>query len=130
MKRSDNRGFATQLMICLIVTIGYGGSIALTTVWMRHRNFTTAISNRHLAAQIADVNRRITEMTAELETAQSAEMLRYRNAEQRIGMAPATEAQVMRVSEDPVGRLAARLDHERLAAESTSTVTFRLVGQN
>ena len=66
--KKNSHAFVNQLVVCLLVTMTFGGSIGLGTVWMRHQISVTANTNRQLAAKIDDVERRIEEMTTVLET--------------------------------------------------------------
>ena len=112
MKRNDTHAFVNQILVCVLVTICFGGSIGLGTVWMRHQISLTAKTNRDLKASIAELDRRIAEMTARVESEQSNELLKQRNGEMRLGLVPVTEQQLRHVSEDPVKRLAARANRE------------------
>jgi len=124
MKTTDTRAFANQLLVCLLVTFGFGGSIGLGTVWMRHQNALLAKSNRALEASIAELKRRIDETTTKVEGEQASDVLRRRNDQWRLGFAPATEQQVKRMPEDPIMRLA-RLHRTELFADGVVPVTIR-----
>jgi hypothetical protein len=112
MKRNDTHAFVNQILVCVLVTICFGGSIGLGTVWMRYQISLTARSNRELNARIADVDRQLTEMASFVESEQSIERLKQRNAEMHLGLVPVTEQQLVHVAEDPVRRLAARANRE------------------
>jgi hypothetical protein len=125
MKRNDTHAFVNQILVCVLVTICFGGSIGLGTVWMRHQISLTAKSNRDLNASIAELDRRIAEMTARVESEQSNEILKQRNVEMRLGLVPVTEQQLVHVAEDPVRRLAARANRE-LFTNVPGTESFRV----
>ena len=129
MKTTYTRAFANQLLVCLLVSFGFGGSIGLGTVWVRHQNALLAKSNRALEARIADVQRQIAAMTSLVEGEQSFDVLRRRNADWRLGFAFPTEAQVQQVIEDPVMRLARRHGSE-LLNDRVVPVTIRLAMKN
>ena len=125
MKTTDTRAFANQFLVCLLVTFGFGGSIGLGTVWMRHQNALLAKANRAREASIADVQRRIAATTTEVEGEQGSDVLRRRNVEFRLGFALATEPQVVRMPEDPIMRMASKHRHDQFP-DSVVPVTVRL----
>jgi hypothetical protein len=129
MRRHDTHAFANQLLICLLVSFGFGGSIGLGTVWMRHQITVLAKSNRALQAGIDEVKRRHDATATVVESEQSLPVLTRRNADWHLGLAPATDAQVVRVAEDPVMRLARRRD-SRLFNDGFVPVTFRVAQGN
>ena len=129
MKTTDTRAFANQLLVCLLVSFGFGGAIGVGTVWVRHQNALLAKSNRALEARIADVQRQIAAMTSLVEGEQSFDVLRRHNADWGLGFALATEAQVQQVIEDPVMRLARRHSSE-LLNDRVVPVTIRLAMKN
>ncbi len=126
MKASGTAAFANQLFICLLVTFGFGGSVGLGTVWVRHQNALLANHNRALLASLADLDRRLAETATLVEGEQGADVLRRRNAEFRLGLVPAHEVQVTRVAEDPVQRLALRHNRELLNDGALPPITVRL----
>lgn len=129
MRKTDNHAFVNQLLVCLLVSFGFGGSIGLGTVWMRHEISVTAKSNRALQASIAEVKRRLDATATVVETEQGYDALTRRNADWRLGLVPATDAQLVRVTEDPVMRLARRRDRN-LFNDGFVPVTFRLAQGN
>ena len=129
MRQTDNHAFVNQLLVCLLVSFGFGGSIGLGTVWMRHEISVTAKSNRALQASIAEVKRRLDATATVVETEQGYDALTRRNVDWHLGLAPATDAQLVRVTEDPVMRLARRRDRN-LFNDGFVPVTFRLAQGN
>ena len=131
MKRNDTHAFVNQLLVCLLVTICLGGSVGLGTVWMRHQISVTANANRLLVARIAEVERHLAETTAFVATEQGLDVLRRRNAEWHLGLAPVNEAQVARVPDDPVMRLAERRNRDLFLPDRTSPmIAFRVASKN
>jgi hypothetical protein len=108
MKNSGTHAFANQILICLLVTFGFGGTIGLATVWLRHQNALLARSNRALEAKIAEVRRSVTEWSATVESEKSSDVMRRRNAEFQLGFTPANDKQIVHLPEDPIQRLASR----------------------
>ena len=131
MKRNDTHAFVNQLLVCLLVTICCGGSIGLGTVWMRLQISVTANANRSLATHLAEVERQIAETTALIASEQDLDVLRRRNAEWHLGLAPVTEAQVARVPDDPVLRLAALRNRDLFRPDAAApTISFRVALSN
>lgn len=130
MKPYHNQAFANQLLVCLLVTLGFGGSIGLGTVWMRHQISVTANLNRELAARIASLERRIAETTTAIESEQGSEVLRRRNAEFRLGLAPASDQQVVRVTEDDMVRHTAMRNRDFFKDTAAPAVKFTLALKN
>jgi hypothetical protein len=105
--KKNSQAFVNQLLVCLLVTIGFGGSLGLATVWMRHQMSVTANTNRLLAAKINDVERRIEEMTTLVETEKRPELLRQLNQEFRLGLVRIDEVPVTTAVTNPA-EMAAR----------------------
>jgi hypothetical protein len=126
--RQNNHAFANQLLICLLVSFGFGGSIGLGTVYLRHQITVTAKANRSLQASIAELRRKIDATTTAIETEQGYDSLNRRNTEWSLGLVPATDAQVVRVTEDPVQRLIRRRD-SALFNEGVSAITLPRLAQ-
>ena len=97
----------------MLVTISFGGSVGLGTVWMRHQISVTANTNRALAAQVLEVERRIAETTTLVESEQSPQLLRDRNTQWHLGLVAIGPTQEeVHVAEDPVRRLVSRANRE------------------
>ena len=129
MRKNDNHAFVNQVLVCLLLTFGCGGALGLGAVWVRHQISVTAKSNRALQTSIAEVKRRLDATAAIVESEQSYDTLTRRNAAWRLGLAPATDTQVLRVTEDPVMRLARRRDRN-LFNDGFMPVTFRVARGN
>jgi hypothetical protein len=105
--QKNSQAFVNQLLVCLLVTIGFGGTIGLGTVWMRHQIAVTANTNRLLATKIDDVERKIEEMTTLLETEKRPEVLRQLNQEFRLSLVRIDEVPVTAAGTNPA-RMAQR----------------------
>ena len=130
MKSNHTHAFANQLLVCLLVALGFGGSIGLGTVWMRHQISITANHNRELAARIASLERRIAETTTAIEGEQGSEVLRRRNAEFHLGLAPASDQQVVRVTEEDMIRHTAMRNRDFFKDTAAPAVKFTLALKN
>ena len=106
--KNNSQAFINQLLVCLLVTFCFSGSIGLGTVWMRHQISLTANANKALEGSIAEVERHLAETATFIETEQSNDVLRRRNAEFRLGMVQPQETQLVRIVEDPTRHLAAK----------------------
>jgi hypothetical protein len=129
MHKSDTQAFVNQFLVCLLVTIGFGGSIGLGTVWMRHQISVTANSKRLLAADLAALKRLTDETNALVEAEQRPEVLRQRNQDWRLGLVPVSDGQVAHVNVDLVRRLRARANqdiYEGGGSDAPATVNIRL----
>src|SRR5262245_51538358 len=69
--KNSTRAFANQLLVCLLVTICFGGTAAVGLVWLRHQISITANNNRALAARLREIERQVAETTTIVESAQS-----------------------------------------------------------
>ncbi|MBI4623074.1 MAG: hypothetical protein HY736_07630, partial [Verrucomicrobia bacterium] len=87
-----------------------------------------ANTNRALAARLAEFERHLAETKTLLERAQSPDALRRLNTGFRLGLVPASEVQVVHVTEDPVRRLAAQANRGLFAdlpAPATPTIALQ-----
>lgn len=130
MKTSVPHAFVNQLLVYLLVTICFGGSIGLGTVWMRHQISVTANHNRVIETTIAAIERRLAETTTAVESEQTSDVLRRRNTEWHLGLAPASEMQVVSVTVDPGQHLSDRRNHELLTKDGPLPVSFQLALKN
>lgn len=128
MKISSTHGFVNQLLAYTLVMIGFSGSIGLGTVWMRHQISITANANKVLDARIADVERHLAEATAASESERDTQVLLARNAEWKLGLVAPSQAQIVRVSEDPIMRLAAKRNRG-LFGDAAPTVSVPIAFQ-
>ena len=106
--KKNSQAFVNQLVVCLLVTMTFGGSIGLGTVWVRHQMSVTAKTNRALLAAISEVNRRSDDIEAQIRSEQRPELLRQLNLEFRLGLAPMNEVEVVRVTENVTQRTVER----------------------
>lgn len=129
MRQNNNHAFVNQVLVCLLVSFGFGGSVGLGLVWMRYQITVTAKAHRTNQANLEEVKRRLDATATIVETEQGFEALTKRNGDWQLGLVPATDAQVVRVTEDPVMRLARRRD-TNLFNDGFVPVTFRVAQGN
>lgn len=103
--KNNSQAFVNQLLVCLLVTMTFGGSLGLGTVWIRHQISLTAKANRSLLAEIDEVNRRSADIEALVRSEQRPELLRQLNLEFRLGLVPMNEVPVQHVTENVTQRL-------------------------
>jgi hypothetical protein len=119
--KKNSQAFVNQLLVCLLVTMTFGGSVGLGTVWMRHQISVTAKANRALLAEIVEVNRRSDDIEAIIRSEQRPELLRELNLDFRIGLVPMNEVQVVHVTENVTQRLVERANRWSAAASTENT---------
>lgn len=127
--KKNSQAFVNQLLVCLLVTMTFGGTIGLGTVWMRHQISVTAKANRVLLAEINDVNRRSDALEAEIRGEQRPELLRELNLHFQLGLVPMNEVPVVHVTENVTQRMVERANLWSFPPAETresQPVTFRL----
>ena len=125
--KKNSRAFVNQLLICLLVMMTVSGSIGLGTVWLRHQNSLTAKANSALVARIAEVERRNDEMKTLIQSEQSPQILRRRNVEMRLGLAPMSEQPIVLVTENVTDRMVERANRGLFSdAPAAPVVTLKL----
>lgn len=125
MKTTDTRAYVNQLLVGLLVTIGFGGSIGVGTVWMRHRVSVLADTNASLTKQLTEVERRILDVNARVEEAMGLDVLRTKNESMRLGLKEMSPAQIHLVTTDPIRQLVAR-SNQRAAERAAANAEFRI----
>lgn len=124
--RKNSNAFINQLLICLLVTFGFSGSIGLGTVWMRHQISLTANANKILEGRIAEVERHLSETAALIETEQGSEVLRVANEKWKLGLVMPQERQFVNIAEDADRHLAAKRNRDLFndGVRSAPKITF------
>ena len=129
MNRTSNQAFVNQMLAGALVMICLSGSIGLATVWMRHQISLTANATKVLDARIAEVDRRVNETTAVMEAEQDPAVLKRRNVQWHLGLAQPTQEQIVRITGDPVMRLAAKRNRSLfIEGAAPVTVSLRVAG--
>ena len=125
--KNNSQAFVNQLLVCLLVTMTFGGTLGLGTVWMRHQISVTAKANRALLAEITEVNRRSDDIEAHIRSEQRPELLRQLNLEFRLGLAPMNEVEVVHVTENVTQRMVERATRWSFPEEvGLEPVTFKI----
>jgi len=86
----------------------FSGTLGLGAVWVRQGISGTANRSHSLEVKIADIERQLDEVNAEVAAALNPETLLRQNEVMRLGLVSPREIQVQRVSESPELRLMAK----------------------
>ena len=125
--KNNSRAFVNQLLVCLLVTMTFGGTIGLGTVWMRHQISVTAKANRALLVEIDEVNRRSDDIETQIRSAQRPELLRQLNLDFRLGLVPMNEVYVENVTENVTQRMVQRANRWSFPEQAGLTpVSFKV----
>jgi hypothetical protein len=124
--KKNSQAFINQLLVCLLVTMTFGGSLGLGTVWVRHQISVTAKANRALLAEISEVNRRSDDIEAHIRSEQRPELLRQLNLEFRLGLAPMNEVPVVHITENVTRRMVERANRWSFPEMGIEPITFKI----
>ena len=125
--KKNSQAFVNQLLVCLLVTMTFGGSLGLGTVWVRHQISLTAKMNRALLAEITEVNRRSDDIEAQIRSEQRPELMRQLNLEFRLGLAPMNEVPTVHITENVNQRMVERANRWSFPEQAgLEPVTFKV----
>jgi len=136
MRPPPARAFVSQLMSLTLILLVFSGSLGLGAVWVRQEISGAANRSHVIENRIADVERRLDEVNAEVAQALNPQALLQRNATMRLGLSNPREIQVVRVGESVELRLAAKRNREifnvpteRVGSESAggAPYTFKII---
>ena len=132
MKPPPAHGLVNQLIALTLTLLVFSGSLGLGAVWVRQEISQTANRSRFLEVRVADVERRLDEVNAEVAVAVNPDVLLQQNQAMRLGLVSPQETQVRRVEQSPELLLAQRHNREIFNLSATSAVrdsapVFRLV---
>lgn len=127
MRPPPPNAFVNQTIILALVLLVFSGTLGLGAVWVRQEIYSTANRSRAAQLKLADVERRLDEVDAEVATALNPDVLRRHNDEMKLGLAAPREIQIHRVSESPELRLAAKRNRDAAIFASASGEAPRFV---
>ncbi len=134
MKPPPAHTLVNRVIALVLTLLVFSGSLGLGAVWMRQEISQTANRSRALVGRITDVERRLDEVSAQIATAVNPGSLLRQNEAMRLALATPREVQVVRVSETPELRLAAKRNLDvfavapgALTAAAGPAPSFRLV---
>lgn len=112
MKPPPPHALVSKLIALTLALLVFADTLGLGAVWVRQEIFSTANRSRGLEVKLADVERRLDEVNAEVAAALNPDALLRRNDRMRLGLAMPVEAQVARVAVSPETLLAMRRNRE------------------
>ncbi len=133
MKPPPANTLVNRVIFLTLLLLVFSGSIGLGAVWMRQEISQAANESRLLHARLADIERRLDEVNAQVAAAVNPDALLKQNQSMRLALAAPREIQVVRIGESPEMRLAAKRNREvfSIAAASLDLTngapTFQLV---
>lgn len=132
MKPPPAHALVNQMVAHTLCLLVFGGSLGLGAVWMRQEISSTANRSRVLDLRLADVQRRLDELNAEVATALNPDSLLAQNTSMRLGLDAPRETQVVRVDVSPEDSLAAKRNREIFSPapggdRNAPGVSFRIV---
>lgn len=132
MKPPPAHAHVNRLIALTLLLLIFSGSLGLGAVWVRQEISQTANRSRALVARVADVERRLDEVNAEIAAAVNPDALLKQNQVMRLGLASPREIQVVRMEGSPEIRLLSRLNREnfeRASAEAAGNgpPEFRII---
>jgi hypothetical protein len=130
MRPPPTHDLVNKLVLLTLGLLVFAGTLGLGAVYVRQEIFTTANRSRTTVQRLADVNRRLDDVNAQVAAALTPDSLLRQNDRLRLGLVVPRELQVVRIEESPELRLAAKRNREAFgvaATENPSAVSFRLV---
>jgi len=132
MRPPPAHSLVNRLIALTLLLLVFAGSLGLGAVWFRQEISQTANRSRSLENKLADVERRLDEVNAQVAAAVNPDTLLRQNEVMRLGLAAPREIQVQRVAGSAELHLASKRTAEafRVTAASASTrhdLSFRVV---
>jgi len=127
MNKAAANAFINQVLVYTLVMLVFTGSIGFGTVWLRHEISLAANRNKNLRTHLAEVQRHLDQLTAEIAAAQSPDALIRLDSSMRLGLDMPRQEQIERVAGDVEQQLAARRNPDLFVAE-IQTAGFRRGG--
>ncbi|WP_438482162.1 hypothetical protein [Oleiharenicola lentus] len=125
MKPPPSHSLVNQVVILTLVLLVCGGTLGLGAVWARQGISQSANRSRSLEVKIADVERRIDEVNAEVAQAIDATALRKQNEVMKLALVSPREIQVQRVDQSPTLYLARKRNQEIFNIASSPRLDVR-----
>jgi hypothetical protein len=101
-------GVVTGFFVLTLFMLAYIAAIGFGTVWLRHEISVLADVNKAIEGEIAILQRRLDEATAEVAFAQSPEQLLKQNIALGVNLVRPREEQIIRTSDEVERMLAAK----------------------
>ena len=130
MRPPPANSLVNRLIALTLLLLVFAGTLGLGAVWFRHEISQAANRSRALEGKLADVERRLDEVNAQVAAAVNPGALLRQNETMRLGLAAPREIQVVRVAGSAELRLAAKRNTEAFrvaAASARNDLSFRVV---
>lgn len=132
MKPPPPHAFVNKLIALTLGLLVFAGTLGLGAVWARQEIFHTADRNRAVEIRIAEVERRLDEVDAEVAAALNPDALIRQNDAMKLGLVMPSEEQVTRVAGEAEFRLASKRHREiftvatAAASPVSQSLSFRI----
>jgi hypothetical protein len=120
MRPPPPRAFVNQLIALTLVLLIFSGTLGLGAVWVRQEISGTANRSRALELKLADVERRLDEVNAEVAVSLNPSALLQQNQLMALALVSPREIQVRRVDESPEIRLASKRNRDVFSVTSAT----------
>jgi hypothetical protein len=117
MRPPPAHSLVNRLIALTLLLLVFAGSLGLGAVWFRQEISQNANRSRALENKLADVERRLDEVNAQVAAAVNPDTLLRQNGGMRLGLAAPREIQVVRVAGSAELRLASKRNAEVFSAE-------------
>jgi hypothetical protein len=136
MRPPPARAFVGELITLTLLLLVFSGSLGLGAVWVRQGISGAANRSHALENKIAEVERRLDEVNAEVAAALNPSALLQQNQVMMLGLSSPREMQIVRIDGSPELRLASKRNREifnlstdRTGSESAAGApyTFKII---
>ncbi|MBL4576556.1 MAG: hypothetical protein JKY51_10770 [Opitutaceae bacterium] len=118
MKHQKPNSLLNRLLAITLLLLVFAGAIGFSTVWLRHQISVAANNNKMIEFRLADLQRKVSEVNAQVAVAVGMQSLLTQNANLDLGLMLPSENQGVRIYEDVEVRLARK--RNQLLFSSTS----------
>lgn len=133
MKPPPANALVNKLIVLTLALLVFAGTLGLGAVWVRQEIFQTANRSRQVEIEIADVERRLDEVRAEVASALNPDALLRQNQAMRLGLVLPREEVVSRISGSPEFELASKRAGEAFTVTprgAPSQLSFRVANDS
>lgn len=121
--RTRSPTMVNSLFLLTLLMLAYAGVIGFGKVWMRHQVSVSANASKVLEQEIADVQRRLADLSAKIAVARGTDQLLRLNTQLGLNLVQPSEEQVIRTRDDVELRLAAKRFERLLSANTDQSQT-------
>jgi len=120
MRPPPAHSLVNRLIALTLLLLMFAGSLGLGAVWFRQEISQTANRSRSLEHKLADIERRLDEVNAQVAAAVNPDALLRQNEAMRLGLAAPREIQVWRIAGSAELHLASKRNLEAFRDEAFS----------